>query len=72
MDAKIFRKSLQKMYSQMDYYAFCEYMGYNEKYDEKYWDYFNQLAQAVGCLDDESLQKIVDYSSSRSEVSSPG
>lgn len=67
MEAKAFRKSLQKMYSRLDYQQFCEYMGYNEKHDEKYWDHFQQLAQAVAAFDDESLQKIVDYSASLAE-----
>ncbi len=65
MEAKALRESLQKMYSRMDYYAFCEYMEYDEKYDEKYWDCFGNLVQAVSAFDDESLQKIIDYSSDK-------
>lgn len=61
MNAKDLRKTIQKMYSRLNYDQFCEYMGFNSKYGERYWDDFQNLANALSKFDDTSLQKIIDF-----------
>lgn len=61
MDAKQLREAISEMYSQLDYFKFCEYMGFNPKYDERYWRDFQNLVNAVSTFDNERLQKILDY-----------
>ena len=61
MNAKDLRKSVQKIYSGMDYYKFCEYMGLNPKYDQRYWEEFQKLSNALSAFDNDSLQKILDF-----------
>ena len=62
MDAKQLRETMQTMYSQMNYFDFCEYMGFNPKFDERYFRDFQTLVNAVSAFDNERLQKILDYS----------
>lgn len=59
--AKALRESLLKMYSYLNYEQFCEYMGFNAKYAERYWDAFQYLAAGVGVFDNTNLQKIIDF-----------
>jgi hypothetical protein len=61
MPTKEIREPIQKLYSNLDYFQFCEYMGLNPKYDLKYWEAFQQLSGALSVFDDEQLQKIVGY-----------
>ena len=61
MLAQEVRKPVQKLYSQMDYFQFCEYMGLNPKYDMKYWEMFQQLSSSLSAFDDEQLQKIINF-----------
>ena len=61
MDAKELRNAIAKMYSRNEYYQFCEYMGFNPKYDYKYWDEFIKLVSAISTFDNASLQKILDF-----------
>lgn len=60
MLAQDVRKPVQKLYSSMDYYQFCEYMGLNPKYDMQYWEAFQQLSRSLSTFDNEQLQKILD------------
>lgn len=55
------RKPVQKLYSNLDFFRFCEYMGLNPKYDLKYWEAFQKLSDALSTFDDEQLQKIINY-----------
>ena len=55
------RKPVQRMYSRLNYFQFCEYMGLNPSHDMKYWQVFQQFAQALAVFDDVQLQKIIDY-----------
>ena len=64
MLAQDVRKPVQKLYSQMNYYQFCEYLGLNPDYSLKYWEMFQQLSGALSAFDDEKLQKIISYGES--------
>lgn len=60
-NAKDVRNAINKMYSQLGYSQFCEYMGFNAKYDGKYWTAFQDLVNAVSKFDDNNLQKILAF-----------
>lgn len=63
MNAAAFRETIARMYSNLGYDAFCEYMQFNPHYDGKYWDAFTELANGIAAFDDERLQKILDFQS---------
>ena len=59
--AKEVREPVQKAYSRMDYYQFCEYLGLNPEYDQLYWEAFHKLSDGLAIFDNEQLQKLLDY-----------
>lgn len=61
MEAKILREALRNMYSNLNYFEFCEYMGINPDHGMEYWKRFQALSSAVAKFDDNNLQKIIDY-----------
>jgi len=61
MNSKQLRAVISSMYSNLTYQQFCEYMGFNPKYDEKYFRQFQTLANALGAFDDSNLQRILDF-----------
>lgn len=68
MSAKDLRNAIARMYARLNYYEFCEYMNFNPKYDEKYWDAFRKLSDAISEFDDENLQKILDFCKERTHA----
>ncbi len=63
MNAAAFRETIARMYCNLGYDAFCEYMQFNPNYADKYWDAFQELAAGIAVFDNERLQKILDFQS---------
>lgn len=61
MKARDLRESIARIYSQLNYEQFCDYMDFNPKHAERYWDAFQNLAAGVGVFDNTNLQKIIDF-----------
>lgn len=61
--------SIKRMYSQLGYYEFCEYMDFDPEYDEYYWNEFQKLCQALGSFDDTRIQKMLDFGKENESIS---
>ena len=61
MNAKELLGTISAMYSNLNYYQFCEYMGFNPEYDEKYFRQFQTFANALATFDETNIQKILDF-----------
>ena len=52
--------ALRKAYSNWDYFKFCQKMGLNHHYDQRYWDDFQRLVKAVCAWDAETLTRLLN------------
>lgn len=53
--------SIKRMYSQLNYYQWCEYMDLDPEYSLKYWEKFQKLCEGLGAFDDKRIQKMLDF-----------
>lgn len=56
---KQLQDAIRKAYSNWDYYKFCEVMGFNPKYDGKYWDMFQTLVSGLTAFDEGTLTRLI-------------